>query len=260
MKAKIYILISCLLMLAAGLKAQDLTDTISLGAVEIRDSVLKRNPFISSQVSKEIMQSEPSRDVGDYMRSIPNVGGIRKGGASIDPVVRGFKFSQLNVVLDGGMKIENGCPNRMDPVSSHVEIEELSNLNIVKGPYLLNYGPAMGGVINLQTIDPKPYKKFEIHGTAMLGYESNWDGGKEYFSLFGGNSKIYFLVNGGYRTYGDYSSGSKGSIDRVEYKSSFRKGNVGAKVGYAITPDQSILLSYSEVYGRDIMFPALTLD
>lgn len=259
MKIKILLLTASLLMLMSGLKAQDLADTISLGAVEIRDSLIIRAPFVTTQVTKAILQAAPTRDVGDYLRSIPNVGGIRKGGGAIDPVVRGFKFSQLNVVMDGGIKIENGCPNRMDPVSAHVEIEELAKINVVKGPFLLNYGPAMGGVIDLQTEVPRPYAEFEIHGNAMFGYETNWEGAKEHFSLYGGNSKIYFIANGGYRKYGDYSSGGSGN-ESVTYKTSFRKANFGAKVGYAITSKQSILLSYSEVHGRDVMFPALTMD
>ncbi|MEI8047931.1 MAG: TonB-dependent receptor [Bacteroidota bacterium] len=259
MKKKIYLFIGCFLFLSAGIRAQHLTDTIVLGGVVITDTLIKKTPFISNQVPKEIMQSVSTRDVGDYLRSIPNVAGIRKGGGSIDPVVRGFKFSQLNVVMDGGMKIENGCPNRMDPVSSHVEIEELSDINVVKGPYLVNYGPALGGVINLQTEDPHPYAKFEIHGNAIFGYETNWDGAKEYFSFYGGNSKIYFRASGGYRKYGDYSSGGYEG-EATEYNSSFIKYNYGAKVGYTITPKQNILLSYSESHGRDVMFPALTMD
>jgi iron complex outermembrane receptor protein len=259
MNYKYFLTIAFFLLISAGIRAQHLSDTIILGGVEITDTLVKRTPFLSTQVSKEIMQSAQTRDVGDYLRSIPNVAGIRKGGGSIDPVVRGFKFSQLNVVMDGGMKIENGCPNRMDPVSSHVEIEELSDINVVKGPYQLNYGPALGGVINLQTEDPHPYPQFEIHGNAMFGYESNWEGAKEYFSLYGGNSKIYFRASGGYRKYGDYSSGSSEG-EATEYNTSFRKYNYGAKVGYTITPKQNILLSYSESHGRDVMFPALTMD
>jgi iron complex outermembrane receptor protein len=259
MKIKILLLTASLLMLMSGLKAQDLADTISLGTVEIRDSLITRAPFVTSQVTKAILQAAPTRDLGDYLRSIPNVGGIRKGGGAIDPVVRGFKFSQLNVVMDGGIKIENGCPNRMDPVTAHVEVEELSEINVVKGPYLLNYGPALGGVINLQTEDPHPYAKFEIHGNAIFGYETNWDGAKEYFSLYGGNSKIYFRASGGYKKYGDYSSGSSEG-EATEYNTSFRKYNYGAKVGYTITSKQNILLSYSESHGRDVMFPALTMD
>jgi iron complex outermembrane receptor protein len=259
MKKYIYSLITCFLLVASGINAQDITTTINLSAVEIRDSTIKRTPFVSTQVSKKIMQSTQTRDVGDYLRSIPNVSGIRKGGGAIDPVVRGFKFSQLNVVLDGGMKIENGCPNRMDPVSSHVETEELSQITVVKGPYLLNYGPAIGGVINLQTEDPHPYPEFEIHGNAMFGYETNWSGAKEYFSIYGGNSKIYFRASGGYRKYGDYSSGNSDG-ESTSYSTSFRKYNYGAKVGYTLTQKQNILLSYNESHGRDVMYPALTMD
>jgi iron complex outermembrane receptor protein len=259
MKKKIYLFISCFLLLAVGTRAQHLSDTIVLGGVVITDTLVKRTPFVSTQVSKEIMQSVSTRDVGDYLRSIPNVAGIRKGGGSIDPVVRGFKFSQLNVVMDGGMKIENGCPNRMDPVSVHVEMEELSQINVVKGPFLLNYGPSLGGVIDLQTEDPHPYAKFEIHGNAIFGYETNWDGAKEYFSLYGGNSKVYFRASGGYRKYGDYSSG-KADGETTTYNTSFTKYNYGAKAGWAITPKQSILAAYSESHGRDVMFPALTMD
>ncbi|MEZ5195165.1 MAG: hypothetical protein R2764_01805 [Bacteroidales bacterium] len=47
----------------------------------------------------------------------------------IDPVVRGFKYSQLNVQVDNGLKIEGGCPNRMDPATAHVEIEDPINRN-----------------------------------------------------------------------------------------------------------------------------------
>ncbi|MFA5974339.1 MAG: TonB-dependent receptor [Lentimicrobiaceae bacterium] len=259
MKKEIYLIIISFLMVTSGLKSQDLADTINLEAIEITGQQIKRTPFISIQVSKEIMLSVSTRDVGDYLRSIPNVSGIRKGGGAIDPVIRGFKFSQLNIVLDGGMKIENGCPNRMDPVSSRVEIEELSKISVVKGPYLLNYGPALGGVINLQTEDPHPYPKFEIHGNAMFGYETNWDGAKEYFSLYGGNSKIYFRASGGYRKYGDYKSGESDG-ESTTYSTSFRKYNYGAKVGYAISQKQNILLSYNESHGRDVMFPALTMD
>ncbi len=251
--------ISCFLLLATGTRAQYLSDTIVLGGVIITDTLVKRTPFVSTQVSKEIMQSVSTRDVGDYLRSIPNVAGIRKGGGAIDPVVRGFKFSQLNVVMDGGMKIENGCPNRMDPVSAHVEVEELSQINVVKGPFLLNYGPALGGVINLQTEDPHPYAKFEIHGNAAFSYETNWDGAKEYFSLYGGNRKVYFRASGGYRKYGDYSSG-KTDGEAKTFNTSFTKYNYGAKAGWTITDKHSIIAAYSESHGRDVMFPALTMD
>ena len=76
MNYKYLLSISFLLLLSAGLRAQHLSDTINLGGVEITDTLVKRTPFVSTQVSKEIMQSVQTRDVGDYLRSIPNVAGL----------------------------------------------------------------------------------------------------------------------------------------------------------------------------------------
>jgi len=246
-------------LISSGIKAQITNDTITLGTVEITDSLIKRVSYASDKITRRQLLSVSVSDVGDYLRSIPNVSGIRKGGGAIDPVVRGFKFSQLNVVMDGGIKIENGCPNRMDPVSSHVEAEDINKINVIKGPFLLDFGPSLGGVIDLQTEQPHPYQKFEIHANALLGYESNWDGHKEHLSIFGGNKIIYFRVNGGYRKYGNYQSGSQIEESTV-YKTSFKKFNYGAKVGLALTPNQNILITYNEAHGRDVLFPALTMD
>jgi iron complex outermembrane recepter protein len=259
MKNKLLIVWMICLSISSSVTAQITTDTITLETIEITDSIIKRTPFLCDQISRNQLLSVSVNDVGDYLRSVPNIGGIRKGGGAIDPVVRGFKFSQLNVVLDGGIKVENGCPNRMDPVSSHVEAEDIQKINVVKGPYLLNYGPSLGGAIDIQTEVPQPYQKFEVHANTVLGYESNWDGQKEHLSIDGGNKKIYFMVNGGYRKYGNYQSGSQNEESTV-YKTSFEKYNYGAKVGFTITPQQNILLTYNGVHGRDVLYPALSMD
>jgi iron complex outermembrane receptor protein len=259
MKIFFFTLLTNLLLVTTGITAQISNDTIRLGTVEITDILIKRKSFVTSEISADNLKSESTHDIGDYLRSVPNVSGIRKGGSAIDPVIRGFKFSQLNVVLDGGVKIENGCPNRMDPVTSHVEAEDISTIDVIKGPFVLNYGPALGGVINLQTMNPRPFSKFEIHANASVGYESNWDGQKEHLTVYGGNKKIYFLVNGGFRKYGDYMSGNIDG-EATSYKTSFKKYNMGAKVGFTINPKQNLMVSYSEVHGRDVLFPALTMD
>ena len=40
------------------------------------------------------------------------------------------------------------------------------------------------------------------------GFETNWNGQKEHVSVWGGNKKIYFMLTGGYRDYGNYQSGN----------------------------------------------------
>jgi iron complex outermembrane receptor protein len=248
------------LMVSLPMYAQEDLPELFLDTVNIRSDRQERKVFIPVyQVTSNELRFISTRDLGDYLRSIPNVGGIRKGGAAIDPVVRGYKFSQLNVILNNGIKIENGCPNRMDPVSSHIEVEDIARIEVLKGPFTLRYGPSFGGVINLVAEEPRPYDKFEIHGSAMYGIESNWNGQKMHGTISGGNQKLYFLFSGGYRDYGDYESGDIEG-EGLTYESSFNKFNYAAKVGWSPKPAHSYILSYDQMFGRDVRYPALPMD
>ena len=87
--------------------AQETEDTVELEQITIMGKFIEKYPYVTSRTGKQLLHETSTRDVGDFLRSVPNVSGIRKGGNSIDPVVRGFKYSQLNVILSNGIKIEN---------------------------------------------------------------------------------------------------------------------------------------------------------
>ena len=146
------------------LSAQDTAtrDTMYLKEVEVFGNNLNAYPV--SIITPVTLNTEAIRDIGDLLRQQPNVSGIRKGGIAIDPVIRGFKYNQVTVLLNSGVKIEGGCPNRMDPVASHVESENISKIEIIKGPYVLKYGPVMGAMVNLITQLPHPNEQPGIHG------------------------------------------------------------------------------------------------
>jgi len=247
------------LFLVLNVFGQHGNDTIKLKTIEVTDTSVKKVPFLRLEIKKSQLQTGAISDVGDFLRSIPNVAGVRKGGASIDPVIRGFKFGQIGVILDNGIKIENGCPNRMDPVTARAEAEDIEKIEIVKGPFALRYGSSFGGLINLQTEQPHPYDTFQIHANASYGFETNWNGQKEHISINGGNKKIYFLVSGGYRNYGSYESGNLGGHDTT-FNSSFKKFNYNAKLGFAINRRSSIIASYGKICARDVQYPALPMD
>lgn len=240
--------------------SQEIDHTVVLDSVVIEDESLKTITYVpSAYIDREELYNSPSRDVGEFLRSIPNVSGIRKGGANLDPVVRGYKFSQLNVLLNNGVRIENGCPNRMDPVNARIETEDIGNVEVIKGPFLLKYGPSFGGVINLVSEMPGSYDDFEIHGNALYGIESNWGGEKFHGSIYGGTKNISFMISGGYRDYGNYKSGNSGNGE-TEVKSSFTKYNYLAKLRYFIKPEHSIMISYDGIHGRDVFYPSLPMD
>jgi len=95
------------------------------------------NPYRTEHIDITMLEQSNLQDVGAFLRGIPNVNGIRKGALGIDPVIRGFKYSQLNVQVNGGTRIEGGCPNRMDPATAHVDLSDLKDINIIKGQYYM---------------------------------------------------------------------------------------------------------------------------
>ncbi len=224
-------------------------------AVDIVGAELPEQAFTINNLERIEIGVLPARDIGDVMRNIPNVNGVRKGGAVLDPVIRGFKYSQLNVQVNGGQKIEGGCPNRMDPATAHIDVDDIRSLEVIKGPFALRYGPNFGGVINMKTIQPIPQKEFKINVGAMLGYESNWNGFKQRLSIDGGNDKVFFSLSGNLKKYGNYKDG-----DGNEIKSSFNKYNYTAQLGVSPFKNNYLIVSYDRSYGRNVLFPALPMD
>jgi iron complex outermembrane receptor protein len=228
---------------------------IQLKEFEIIDIRPDQAPFPVARLATKDAEEISVRDAGDFLRSVPNINGIRKGGIAIDPVIRGFKYSQLNVQINNGQKIEGGCPNRMDNPVSHVEIDDMREIEVYKGPYALRYGPSFGGIVNLKTFKPMPESKFTVHAGAMMGYESNWNGMKQQVFVKGGNRKFYFYLSGNHKDYGNYSDGNG-----KEVPSEFKRYNYSVQAGFTPIKDQQFLLSFEESYGRDVAFPTLPMD
>jgi len=245
----------CLFELPIALNAQDtpVQDTLQLNEVEVYG--IARTFFPIQVIPAKTFETEVIRDIGDFLRQETNVSGIRKGGVGIDPVVRGFKYSQVTTLLNRGVKIEGGCPNRMDPVASHVESENIRKIEIIKGPYVLKYGPVLGALINLETELPHPYEKPEIHGEILYGFESNWNGQREHLALSGGNDRVFFNASGGFKEYGSYTAGNE-----ILYNTSFQKRYGSAGVGVALNKDHQIILTYAYDQGKNVRFPALPMD
>lgn len=246
-------LLFLLFSLSVSAQQQEVSDTLLLGEFEV---IGERNAYSAVQkVTLKEFSFLPIRDIGDFLRTEPNVSGIRKGGIALDPVVRGFKYNQVSIILNGGVKIEGGCPNRMDPVASHVESEDLAEVEIVRGPYLLKYGPVMGALVNMNPIRPKPGTQPYIHGKFRYGFETNWNGQREHLEISGGTKAFFFRLSGGYKGYGSYTAGN-GEL----FNTSFRKSYINGSAGFVLQKKHQVLLSYSYNQGNDVRFPALPMD
>ena len=90
-----YIVIAAIFMmilLNCVIAQEEIPDTlVSLEAVEIIGHKATEEAWPVEILDRESLELLPLKDVGNSLKQITNVGGVRKGGAVLDPVIRGFK-------------------------------------------------------------------------------------------------------------------------------------------------------------------------
>ena len=194
------------------------------------------------------------RNVSDLFKDIPGFGIQKRGAYASEPVFRAFKYEQLNVQYDGGMKILNACPNRMDPITTHVIPEEIERIEIVKGPFTVRFGQNFGGIINMVSKTPES-KEDGISGTVETGYETNGNNFTGRGAVMFKKERFDLELNGSYRNYGDYTDGNGDEVP-----SSFTSTDYSVKLGINPTDEQRLRLTWRQSFGRDIKHAGLPMD
>ncbi len=213
--------------------------------------------YLSPQIqvyAQEIERDNP-KDVGEYFKTIVGGGAVKKGSFAMDPVLRSFKYDQLNVQYDGGIRAWGGCPNRMDPPTAHIQSEDLEKIEVIKGPFTVRFGQTMGGIINLVMKKPEPSETFQLHGAAETGYETNGTGKRARISLTGSARRFDFYLGGGTKDYGNYTTGAG-----LEVPASFRVNDYSVKVGFTPGENHRFQVSWRQSFARDVNYPALPMD
>ncbi|MGB5417656.1 TonB-dependent receptor domain-containing protein [Algibacter sp.] len=227
--------------------------------INILDEVLitgniKQDPvltIVSNNYEEDIVQP---KNVADLFNNINGFSVIKRGNYAIDPSFRAAQYEQLNIQYDGGTKAMHACPNRMDPITTHIIPEEISKIEIIKGPYTVRYGATFGGIVNLVTQKPD-YEDYGLHGKVSAGYESNGNSIVNLAQLQYIQEKYDIVANAGYRDFGNYEDG-----DGIEIPSSFKSTDYGIKLGYNFSDNQRLQAHWRQSFGRDVLHAALPMD
>ena len=194
------------------------------------------------------------KNVADLFKDINGFSLIKRGNYAIDPSFRASQYEQLNVQFDGGTKAMHACPNRMDPITTHVIPEEIEKIEVIKGPYTVRYGATFGGIINMVTKKPN-YEGNGFHGKASTNYQTNGQSIATMLQLQQVTDTYDIVANAGYRDFSNYKDG-----DGVEVPSAFRSTDYGLKFGYNISEKQRIKLGWRQSFGRDVLHAGLPMD
>ena len=215
---------------------------------------LKTDPVLTIVANKYDEKIVQPKNVADLFNNINGFSVIKRGNYAIDPSFRGAQYEQLNIQYDGGTKAMHACPNRMDPITTHIIPEEISKIEIIKGPYTVRYGATFGGIVNLVTQKPD-YEDYGLHGKVSGGYESNGNSLVNLVQLQYIQEKYDIVANAGYRDFGNYEDG-----DGIEIPSSFRSIDYGFKIGYNFSENQRFQAHWRQSFGRDVLHAALPMD
>ncbi|WP_372645360.1 TonB-dependent receptor domain-containing protein [Ancylomarina sp.] len=197
-----------------------------------------------------------SHDAGDFLSQNAFIGGIRKSGAyGFDPVMRGFKYDQLNIVMDNGLSATAACPNRMDPPASQIPLAMVDQVEIIRGPHSLRFGNAFGGTIHFKSSPVTFTDTTKLYGRASGSYESN--GNIKRTEALAGIKGEFFNINllAAYNEGDDYEDGDGNTIP-----SGFNRRNIGLSSVFKLSSQQSLKLAANNNYAENVDFPALNMD
>ncbi|MDC6389308.1 TonB-dependent receptor [Maribacter sp. PR1] len=214
----------------------------------------KDDPVLTMETYDYVKKIVQPRNVADLFQDINGFSLIKRGNYAIDPSFRASQYEQLNVQFDGGTKVMHACPNRMDPITTHVNPEEIEKIEIIKGPYTVRYGATFGGIVNMVTQKPLD-GEYGLSGHVNAGYESNGNSMVSSAQVQQANSKYDIRGTFGFRDFGNYKDG-----DGTEIPSSFRSLEYGARAGYNFSGNQRLQANWRQSYGRDVLHAGLPMD
>lgn len=209
-------------------------------------------------ISKSMTWSEQSslQSLTDkVLERSPGINMIRRGNFAMEPTIRSFSNGQITTTIDG-MRVFGACTDRMDPISSYVEPNNLESISISFNPADNSYGSGIAGGINFNLKDPSFAPSVKVSGILGTGFETNGNAFQTLAGVEYNGEKLAFQANGIFRRSGDYHAGGGREISFSQYSkwngSVSVKGKTG-KNGY-------LKADYIQDEGHNIGYPALTMD
>jgi len=226
----------------------------NLKNVLLHEVVVLRQQGVSEADQQEHRASLQAQ-TDNLLADIPGVQLVRRGNYAWEPTIRSLNAGQINVTIDG-MHIFGACTDRMDPVSSYIEPNNLKSIAVSLGPDYGNHGGTVGGGINFKLNTPQLRSLSRVSGMVGTGYESNAQGVQTLASMAYSGERFALNANGIFRRAANYQAAGGEEVLFSQY----RKWNVALSGRYQLDRRHSLEASYIQDEGRDIGYPALSMD
>ena len=244
-------------MLQQGsLRAQE-TDPILISRVDgdtLAPVLLKEVTVAARRSLNNNYQDKSLNMVEYYLEESGAVSMIKRGRYAWEPMVNNMSSERLVVTIDG-MQIFGACTDKMDPVTSYVDVSNLENVGVHSGQEAASRGHSTGGGIGME-LARGDFSGSGLKSVLDSGFETNGNYSTLGLDLEYKGEEFYTNIDGSYRNSGNYQAGNGEEIPF----SQFEKYNISAQAGLKITDNQR--LETQLIYDRatDVGYPALPMD
>lgn len=226
----------------------------------------RREPRVDGLEVREVRET-PAKDLGEALEQALGLGKVRKAGIASDPVLRGMRRDDVNVLVDG-TRTHGACPSRMDPPAFHLDYAEVEGVEVRRGPFDVSQPGGLGGVVDVRTRGARPGPGSEVTaGAGAFGAVES----SAVASYGGGRASL--LLGGAFKRGDPYRAGDGRNItevipaastgryrDRSDHQTAYDVRSGWAKVGLVPAEGQELELSYTRQEADDVLYPYLLMD
>lgn len=235
-----------ILLLFLGMRAAAQNDSI-----KILDEV-KVNAVVKKKIETDMKMAV---SVDEFLASSGTISFIKRGAYAWEPLLNNMSSERSTLTIDG-MHVFGACTDKMDPITSYVEVNNLSAVDIKSGQAGSMHGSTIGGSIDLKRKSTPFGLAKKWNSAYQSGFEWN---NKQLFNL--GNvsySGEKFVADGSisYRKAENYTAGNNREVKH----SQFSKFNSSFGVAYKTSELSSLRADAIFDLAKDVGFPALPMD
>ena len=228
----------------------------SFGQIKEKDSITKLDEIIITTRRKlsNYRQEKTLSSIDQYLEKSSKITMIKRGNYAWEPTINNMVTDRISVTIDG-MQIYGACTDKMDPVTSYVDVSNLEKVIVNSGQEGVENGNCIGGNIDMKLPEAKFYNS-GLKSSIDIGYETNGNYKSTGLDLSYSGEKFFINTDGIFRKSDNYTAGGNQEI----LYSQFQKYNISLQTGYKLSDKNSVegLLIYDRA--TDVGYPALPMD
>lgn len=193
--------------------------------------------------------------VDEFLASSDNISFIKRGAYAWEPLLNNMSSERSTITIDG-MHVFGACTDKMDPITSYVESNNLAAIDIKSGQEGNMHGATVAGSIDLKRKSTPFNLSKKWNGAYQTGFEFN---NKQFFNLANASySDDKFVADGSlaYRKAENYSDGNNDEVNN----SQFTKFNASLGLAYKTSELSSVKVEAIYDEAKDVGYPALPMD